>query len=146
MSERTRLFDAIARRREGALKNAVSDCDVLRLVDDEGDECPDIIVDRYGPVLRIELKARSWPSHIDNIARALAAEAGTDHVVGLLRKAGGKSDQRILFGDPPRAHVVNERGVRLLVKTAEEDAAGTGVFVDYREGRALVAARARGAV
>lgn len=134
---------AAARRRQLSLP---ADTDVLRLVDDEADGCAGLVVDRYGPVLRLELRGRSWPSDAEPLARALLEEAGAAHAVGLLRVAGGRTQMRILGGDPPQAHVVHEAGMRLWVRTVEAEAVGTGVFVDQREGRARVRRRAAGAV
>lgn len=118
---------------------------VLRLVDDESDACPGLVVDRYGSVLRLEVRGADWPLALDAVARALCAAEQVAHAVGLLRTSAGQSALKVLAGDPPRAHVVSEAGVRLLVRTVDEEAAGTGVFVDHRNGRAAVRARARGA-
>lgn len=134
---------AAARRRALAIATG---SDVLRLVDDAADGCEGLVVDRYGPVLRLELRSRQWPAPLDALARELVADTGAQHAVGLLRWAGGRSEMKVLAGDPPPAHVVHEAGVRLLVRTVEPEAVGTGVFVDQREGRARVRARAAGAV
>jgi 23S rRNA (cytosine1962-C5)-methyltransferase len=128
-----------------ALDDTLDGTDVLRLVDDEADGCAGIVIDRYGSVIRVEARGSSWSRAIDDVARAVCRVCGVGDAVGLLRTSGGKSEMRVLLGDPPRAHVVVERGVRLLVRTVDEDAAGTGVFVDHRLGRALVAQHARGA-
>lgn len=120
--------------------------DLLRLVDDAADGCEGVVVDRYGPVLRVELRGRRWPAEAAALARALCDEVGAVHAVGLLRVAGGRSEMKVLVGTPPEAHVIEESGVRLLVRTNNDEAAGTGVFVDHREGRAGVRARSRGAV
>lgn len=119
---------------------------MLRLVDDVADGCDGLVVDRYGPVIRLEVRASQWPQELDQVARVLCDEENAPHAVGLLRVAGGKSEMKILVGDPPAAHVVHEAGMRLLVRTTDADAAGVGVFVDHREGRAMVRARSRGAV
>lgn len=120
--------------------------DVFRLVDDASDDCEGLVVDRYGDVLRFELRGRRWPRDLERLVAALCADAASPHAVGLLRVAGGRSEMKVLAGAPPTAHVVHEAGVRLLVRTGDEEAAGSGVFVDHREGRAFVRARARGAV
>jgi 23S rRNA (cytosine1962-C5)-methyltransferase len=135
---------AAAARRQGM--DIPPATDVLRLVDDAADGCPGLVVDRYGPVLRLELRGRRWPAEASALANALCDEARVPHAVGLLRLAGGKSEMKVLRGDPPAAHVVHEAGVRLLVRTVDREAAGAGVFVDHRLGRALVRARSRGAV
>jgi 23S rRNA (cytosine1962-C5)-methyltransferase len=119
---------------------------VLRLVDDEADGCPGLVVDRYGAVLRFEVRGADWPAWLADAARALCLAEGAEHAVGLLRTSAGKSALQVLTGDPPKAHVVTEAGVRLLVRTIDEEAAGAGVFVDHRVGRAHVRARSRGGV
>lgn len=120
------------------------DTNVLRLVDDEPDGCPGVVVDRFGAVLRFEVRGADWPPWLEDAARALCAQEQAAHAVALLRTSAGKSAMTVLFGDPPQAHVVHEAGVRLLVRTIDEEAAGAGVFVDHRVGRDLVRARSRG--
>lgn len=119
---------------------------VLRLVDDEADACPGLVVDRYGDVLRFEVRGADWPAWLVDAARALCLAEGAAHAVGLLRTSAGKSALQALVGDPPKSHIVIEAGVRLLVRTVDEEAAGAGVFVDHRNGRAQVQALSRGAV
>jgi 23S rRNA (cytosine1962-C5)-methyltransferase len=135
------VLAAAARRRTMPIPSGT---DVLRLVDDEGDGCPGLVVDRYGPVLRFEARGPRWPSSFHGMALALCAHERAPHAVGLLRTSAGKSVCQSLVGDAPRAHIVTEAGVRLLVRTVDDEAAGAGVFVDHRAGRAAVRARARG--
>ena len=134
---------ADAARRSAEKRRSIGGTDVLRLVDDAADGCDGYVVDRYGDVIRVEVRGSSWRD-ADAVARA-CSDVGVSAAVGLLRTAGGKSDMRVLFGAPPIAHVVHENGVRLLVRTVDDDAAGAGVFVDHRNGRALVRRRAPGA-
>jgi 23S rRNA G2069 N7-methylase RlmK/C1962 C5-methylase RlmI len=137
--------DVLAAVRRRASMDLCGPTDVLRLVDDAGDAgCEGLIVDRYGLVLRIEVKAQQLPRDIGALARAIAAESGAQHAVALTRSKGAHSALTVVLGDPPHAHVVHERGARLLVRLTDPDAAGTGVFVDHREGRALVREAARG--
>jgi 23S rRNA (cytosine1962-C5)-methyltransferase len=117
-----------------------------RLIDGDGDELPGIVVDRYGRVVRIELWAATWPSGLDGLVAELQHAVDVDAVVAVLRLAAGRSEQRVLVGSVPTAHVVHEAGLRFLVRVADEDAVGAGVFVDQREGRAMVRAAARGRV
>ena len=140
------VLGAVARRLAmGLIVNQAPATDVLRLVDDEADGCAGLVVDRYGPVLRLEVRGASWPARIDDIARTLCLAGHAAHAVGLLRTSAGKSELKVLAGDPPHAHVVTEAGVRLLVRTVEPEAAGVGVFIDHRNGRAAVRALAPGA-
>lgn len=118
--------------------------DVLRLVDDGPDGCDGLVVDRYGPVLRLEVRARALPRELPGIAAALCRAEGCPHAVVLVRSKGAESVLAHVEGAPPAAHVVHEDGVRLLVKLLDPEAAGTGVFVDHRLGRRLVRDAARG--
>ncbi len=145
MSEPTldvkRLDAALRRRRE------INDTDVLRLVDGDGDDVDNVIIDRYGSVARVEIWASRWPSFVDEpFLSARLSALGVRAVVAVLRTAAGRSVQKIVCGEVPEAHVVHERGLRFVVRTADERAVGSGVFVDQREGRALVRAHARGRV
>ncbi|MBM4281667.1 MAG: hypothetical protein FJ137_13215 [Deltaproteobacteria bacterium] len=134
---------ALARRRGLPI---ASSTDVRRLVDGDGDGLPGVVVDRYADVARLELWASAWPAHLDDLATALVDDGGVRAVVAVLRTAAGRSEQRVLRGAVPAAHVVHEAGLRFLVRVADKDAVGAGVFVDQREGRALVRASARGRV
>jgi 23S rRNA (cytosine1962-C5)-methyltransferase len=123
-----------------------STTDVRRLVDGDGDELGGVVVDRYGAVARVELWSSRWPTGLDDVARILVDDVGVSAVVAVLRTAAGQSEQRVLRGSVPAAHVVHEEGLRFLVRVADEDAVGAGVFVDQRAGRAIVRAAARGRV
>ncbi|MCC7072748.1 MAG: class I SAM-dependent methyltransferase [Deltaproteobacteria bacterium] len=120
--------------------------DVLRLVDDAADGCPGVVVDRFGPVLRLELRGATLPQESNAMATALALELGANAVVARLRSAGGASALVRLLGEVPPLHVVHEAGLRYAVRTADDEAAGAGLFVDQREGRRLVREAARGQV
>jgi 23S rRNA G2069 N7-methylase RlmK/C1962 C5-methylase RlmI len=117
--------------------------DVVRLVDDAADGCPGLVVERFGDVLRFEVRGPQLPATVRAAARALCA-TDARHAVALVRTRAGASELHVLEGAPPAAHVVTERGRRFLVRTADEDAAGAGIFVDHREGRRLVEEHARG--
>lgn len=160
--------------------------DVVRLVDGRADDVDGLVVDRYGPIVRVEAYDEAWLSRLHDVAdlvvadaaaraervvagaapqaiRVFVADAGeappssavpaTDAVrgpprfpvvVGLHRKPRGKVDVIPLRGAAPAAHVVHEDGARYLVRCAEPDAAGAGLFVDHREGRRRVRAHAQG--
>ncbi len=130
---------AVARR---ALFTVPSATSVRRLVDGSGDDLDGVVVDRYGDVVRIELWAGEWPANLDAVAKVFDPAA----VVAVLRFGAGKSEQRVLRGAVPEAHVVVEDGMRLLVRAADEAAVGSGVFVDQRVGRRIVRDAARGKV
>jgi 23S rRNA (cytosine1962-C5)-methyltransferase len=144
--DRALVRDAIARRAALVPSGAI---DVLRLVDGEGDGLPGVVLDRYGPVARLELWAARWPDDDDASdlgLQALLAPVGLRAAVAVLRTAAGRSTQRRLFGVVPEAHVVHEDGLRFLVRVFDDKAVGAGVFVDQRLGRRIVRERARGRV
>src|SRR5205823_1063083 len=97
----SRSAEAAARR------SGLAGTDVVRLVDDAADGCDGYVVDRYGDVVRVEVRGASWRD-AEAIARACADATAAVHGVGLLRPSGGKSAMRVLFGSPPPAHVVHE--------------------------------------
>ena len=137
------LVKAAVARRAGFVVPAATN--VRRLVDGAGDDLDGFVVDRYGDVVRVELWARQWPDNLDDIAAVLEKNGG-DHVVAILRTGAGKSEQRVVRGVVPAAHVVVEDGLRLLVRVADEAAVVSGVFVDQRVGRRVVRDAARGKV
>jgi 23S rRNA (cytosine1962-C5)-methyltransferase len=141
-----RIARAVAAARARAAFPCRAVTNVRRLVDGSADECPDLVVDQYGAVLRVEHYSADVPADADALGQALVDAAGASGLVQLLRPPRGKARLLGHDGAVPRAHVVHEAGMRLLVRTREDDAPGTGVFVDHRDGRALVRARARGAV
>lgn len=138
------LVRAAVARRAAFVVPAVTD--VRRLVDGAGDDLDGVVVDRYGVVVRIEFWAAAWPDNVDDVADVFDALIPGGGVVAVLRTGAGKSEQRLLRGTIPEAHVVVEDGMRLLVRTADESAVGSGVFVDQRIGRRVVRDAARGRV
>lgn len=137
----TAILDAVRRRASLALPAGT---DVLRLVDDSADGCPGLVIDRYGPVLRLEVRGATLPSSLPSLAAAVVEATGAEAAVARLRTAGGESSLFRLCGDPPSLHVVHEAGMRFAVRTVDEEAAGAGVFVDQREGRRQVRAASQG--
>lgn len=135
--ERRRAPDA--RRRIGV------GTDVYRLVHDAADGLPGIVIDRYGDVARVELYDPQLVADVPAVVEALVLEADAlQGVVALFRPRRGKGRLWVEHGRVPEAHVVHEDGWRYLVRTADADAVGTGVFTDQREGRRLAKAHARG--
>jgi len=122
---------------------ARDDRPLARLVAGEADGLQDLVVDRYGQVARIETSSAEAARAVDDVCAALVAR-GIDAIVHVTRGARGKGGVRVLFGDVPSAHVVDEDGFRFLVRTKDDEALGTGIFVDQRRGRALVRAHALG--
>lgn len=118
----------------------------FRLVNGAGDGLPELVVDRYGPVLVLRVYSAAWVPHLDAVAAALrAAVPGAET---LLRRNGvravdGESGAVRLWGPPaPEPLVVTEAGLRFLVRPVEGQK--TGLFLDQRENRRFVAGLAAG--
>jgi 23S rRNA G2069 N7-methylase RlmK/C1962 C5-methylase RlmI len=129
---------ALARR--GSLARQT---EVLRVVAGAADDARDLIVDRYGPVVRVERYAEGVDAV--GIAAALVEQGRAAGAVAWARRERGEAELLGCFGEVPAAHVVHEDGARFLVRTRTPDAVGAGIFADHREGRRAVRARARGA-
>jgi len=134
------LAAAVARRSTFAVP---SQTNLRRLVDGDGDDLQGVVVDRYGPVVRVELWRKAWPTNLAALTRVFD---DTQAVVAVLRTGAGQSETRVLRGQVDEAHVVVEDGMRLLVRVADDGAVGSGVFVDQRLGRRIVRDAARGRV
>ena len=145
--------DALLRRRletAWAFRGTLAyDGDAQRVVFGEGDALPGLVVDRYGDVLVLQALTRGIAAHAGRLA-ALAAEVTGARAVyrrgdptaaaieGFEDASGwllgrGESTAEIREG-PCRFHVDLEGGQK------------TGFYLDQRENRALVAARAAGRV
>ena len=138
---RERIASAIARR------SGIRDATAYRLVHGEADALPSFICDRYDRWLVVQLMSAGLERHRDDIVGALTDLARPDGIlarndVPLRRKEGLSLASQILSGDVPRTIEVTEHGVRYLA--APWDGQKTGAFLDQRENRAFIGARARG--
>jgi len=120
-----------------------------RLVHEEGDALPGLVVDRYGDHFAVQTFTRAMDARTQEIARALVEVVNARSV--LLR---GDSPRRIqaglptappraLFGTPPRWVRVLERGARYSVDLL--GGPGAGFFYDQRALRRRVGQLAHGA-
>lgn len=160
--------DRIERRIEAAFDRraelfAAAGTDCFRLVHGEADALPGLAIDRLGPVLRVLISGRTALSigepARDAAVRALCARVDIEPVVievmHLRRPAGARLEcVRCVAGDPAKLgldgagrFVVRERGLRFAVDPGLADpwrsAPGVGLFLDQRENRERIAARAR---
>ncbi len=164
-SVEARVVAALARRR-GLIDNAAASdgTDAFRLVHGEADSLPGLAIDRLGPCLRVLVTGRAalhtTGRAIDAVVRALAGALGADppvvEVVHLRERPAGvlectRLSRGSLDGDTPAARgslIVRERGLLFDVDLGLEDptrpAPGVGLFLDQRENRERVAARAAG--
>jgi 23S rRNA (cytosine1962-C5)-methyltransferase len=114
----------------------------LRVVNAESDGLPGLIVDRYGPVLAVQLTAAGTDLRRDAIAEALRqALAPTGAVLrneGRHRALEGLPDERAAwFGEVPERVEIDELGARMIVEPL--GAQKTGHFFDQAENRRFAA-------
>ena len=142
---RARLARAIERR---AHTIAAAAGDAMRLVHAESDGLPGLIVDRYADTLVVQLSTAGMDLRRDTIVAALAglsgcgriferSDADTRLLEGLPERTG------VLWGDaPPDGIVIRENGLRFHVDVLEGQK--TGFYLDQRDNRARLRARAAG--
>jgi 23S rRNA (cytosine1962-C5)-methyltransferase len=141
------LRRALALRRAPAVRAALgAGTTAYRLVHDAADGLPGLVIDRYGPVARLELyDVARWRPEVSALTEVLLAEEpALRGVCALTRPRRGRGELWTVAGEVPSAHVVQEDGWRFFVRVADAGAVGTGLFVDQREGRRLVLARGEG--
>jgi 23S rRNA (cytosine1962-C5)-methyltransferase len=160
-SVEARVAAALARRR-GLLGRAqdVDGTNAFRLVHGEADGLPGLAVDRLGDCLRVLVSGRACAQlterAVDALARALGTEPPVIEVIHLrerpvgalecVRLARGSLPELLRSGD--ERLVVRERGLRFEVDLGLDDPLRSspthGLFLDQRDNRARLAARARG--
>jgi 23S rRNA (cytosine1962-C5)-methyltransferase len=138
------------------LKNAferrailVEDPRYCRLVNEDGDGLPGLVVDRYDTHYVVQTSSRAMDARVEELARSLVDSVNARSV--LLRNDGGEraaqglpaARPHVLFGTPPRWTRVLEMGARFSVDLHEGQ--GTGFFYDQREIRRAVRRLSAGA-
>lgn len=142
-----RLQAALAQRRELAAADAGPDAGV-RLVHGDGDRLPGLVVDRYGPVLVLQVTSAVVEAALDAIVPWLVdAEDGVESViarndVAARRHEGLPPDNRLLHGRRITETAIVEHGVRHRIRPF--DGHKTGFYLDQRPARALVRELAAG--
>jgi len=128
-----RLQKAQARRLELGLGEA------YRLVHGEADGLPGLVVDRFGPVLLVQVRTRSAEALKDRWAPALKAVTGAEVAVCVDTEARRKEGLPVaggtLWGERPEVLVVEEDGLRFEIPLAL--AQTKGYYLDQRENRRL---------
>lgn len=115
------------------------DTDCCRLLNGEGDGLGGLVVDRYGPVLVVRLYSHAWVPHLPLIVGALQDLPGVRTIyrrLGVGRVDGSEGGDVLHGPPPPEALVVQEHGMKLLVRV--EKGQKTGLFLDQREHRLLI--------
>ncbi|WP_426751110.1 class I SAM-dependent rRNA methyltransferase [Myxococcus sp. Y35] len=127
----------------------VDDPRFCRIVNDDGDGLPGLIVDRYDAHFVVQTLTRAMDARQEELTRALVEVAGAGSVLlrndTARRKALGLPTQRphVLYGTPPRWCRLLELGARFTVDLTYGQ--GTGYAYDQREVRRFVARMAQGA-
>lgn len=118
--------------------NLILDSEAYRLVHAEGDELPGLVIDRYGEWAVVELFMPTWQAYLPDIGRCLMEELG---LAGVLVRQGAEVNS--LAGTLPPVPLPVREGRWVLLA----DLFGgqkTGLFLDQRDNRRLVAALAGG--
>lgn len=120
----------------------VDDPRFCRLVNDEGDGLPGLVIDRFDTHYVLQTFTRAMDARVEDIARSLVEVVGAESVVlrnDTVRRARyGLEKQRphVLIGSPPRWRRIMELGARLTVDLMYGH--GTGYFFDQRDVRRLL--------
>jgi 23S rRNA (cytosine1962-C5)-methyltransferase len=163
-SVETRVARALALRRElVAATPSATGTNAFRLIHGEADGLPALAVDRLGPLLRVVVSGRASDGFreraVEALVRSLARELGAEPPVvevlhlrdrpegeleGVRLARGRRADLRL---EADGRLVVRERGLSFLVDPGlgapSHPTPAIGLFLDQRENRARLAARAR---
>src|SRR5215831_239286 len=121
-----------------------------RLANGESDGLPGLVVDRYANTCVVKLYTAAWRPHLGGVVAALQSVAAPERIVLRLARAlapglaaHGLADGAVLAG-PPLDGPVEYRELGLRFRCDPARGQKTGAFLDQRENRARVGARARG--
>ena len=139
---RDRIRTCVARR-----VSLESQANAFRLLHGEGDALPSLICDRYDRWLVVQIMSAGLDAFRTEIVEALIAVVSPEGIlarndVPLRKKEGLSLESELLHGDVPKNVEVHEHGVRYLA--APWEGQKTGAFLDQRENRAFIGARAFG--
>ena len=124
-----------------------TDANAYRLVHGEGDGLPSLVCDRYDRWVVVQLMSAGLEACRADIVSAIEAVVAPDGVlarndVPLRAKEGLAVGVELLSGTVPKTIEILEHGIRYLA--APWEGQKTGAFLDQRENRRLIGARARG--
>lgn len=119
----------------------------VRLVHAEGDALPGLVVDRYGPVLVLQVTNPVVEAALDAIVPHLVDRTGCETAIArndvpVRRREGLPTDVRLLHGRRRDEVTIAEHGVRHVVRPFEGHK--TGFYLDQRPARQLVRELANG--
>ncbi|XXF75701.1 class I SAM-dependent methyltransferase [Myxococcaceae bacterium GXIMD 01537] len=127
----------------------VDDPRFCRVINDDGDGLPGLVVDRYDQHFVVQTFTRAMDARLQEIARAIVEVAGASSVLlrndAPRRRLLGLAVQHphVLYGTPPRWCRLLELGARFTVDLTY--GLNTGYHYDQRELRRFVARLAHGA-
>jgi 23S rRNA (cytosine1962-C5)-methyltransferase len=121
------------------------DSTAFRVVHAEGDGLPSLIVDRYGRYVVAQMLSAGLESAREDVLEGIRKALAPDGIVlrhdaSVRRHEGLPLEVVVAYGDVPETVEVSEHGVRYLA--APQTGQKTGSFLDQRENRVLVGARA----
>jgi 23S rRNA (cytosine1962-C5)-methyltransferase len=121
--------------------------DGVRLVHGEGDWLPGLVIDRYGPVLVLQVTSAAVENALDAIVPFVAGRLGAESVVArndvaARRREALPEEVDLLHGRRIAETAIVEHGVRHTVRVFEGHK--TGFYLDQRPARALVQELAKG--
>jgi 23S rRNA (cytosine1962-C5)-methyltransferase len=127
----------------------VEDPRYCRIVNDDGDGLPGLVIDRFDTHYVVQTFTRAMDTRVEEIARSLVQVMGARSI--LLRNDTPRRVQlglprgrpHVLYGAPPRWSRVLELGARFTVDLYS--GLNTGFFYDQREVRRVVMRLAQGA-
>jgi 23S rRNA (cytosine1962-C5)-methyltransferase len=139
---RARIARAAARRAplEG-------ETNAYRVVYGEGDGCPSLIADRYGPYVVLQLLSAGLEACRADIVTAVEEVLSPSGILArndasVRAREGLPRAVELLMGEVPTEVEVTEHGVRYLA--APHEGQKTGAFLDQRENRVRIGALAHG--
>lgn len=139
---RSRIAEAAAYR-----QHFYGKLDAVRLVHGEGDGLPGLVVDRYGPVLSIQLLTLGMDRRRQLILEALcdlfhpqAVVARND--VAFRELEGLPQKVEVLYGEVPESLIITENGLRFRVDVCGGQK--TGHFLDQKENHRSLQGRVSG--
>lgn len=141
------LEDAVRRALALRARTLGESTDAYRLINGEGDGIPGLIVDRYGPVLVLQVSTlgleRLKPVVLEILERLVGAETVLEKSNLPSRKEEGLAPfEGLLRGPSADSVIIRENGLRFRVDLAASQK--TGFYLDQRANREMVRARARG--
>jgi 23S rRNA (cytosine1962-C5)-methyltransferase len=136
-------------RRALQRRGLVEDPRYCRLVNDDGDGLPGLVVDRFEGHFVVQTFTRAMDARVEEIARSLVEVLGARSVLlrnDSQRRAALKlplTRPHVLYGTPPRWTRVLELGARFTIDL--HAGLNTGFFYDHREVRKAIVQMSSGA-